>query len=87
VEYVKAQLRKQLETAATGIESHVTTLQTETGVKDKITEHWIAILIEKARAMREEKEMTPEEVRPVILRWLDEQPEDKMNPLLSFEGR
>ncbi|KAH6905394.1 hypothetical protein BKA70DRAFT_1387014 [Coprinopsis sp. MPI-PUGE-AT-0042] len=86
VSYVKDQLRKQLETAATGVGSHVTNLQTDTGVKDKITEHWIAILIEKARAMREEKEMTPEEVKPLIIKWLDEQPEDKMNPLLSFEG-
>ena len=42
---IKAELKKQLQAAMTGIQARVTELQTASGVKDKITEIWIEKLI------------------------------------------
>ncbi|KAL1657938.1 hypothetical protein GGF50DRAFT_68231 [Schizophyllum commune] len=42
-------IRAQLRQACLGVDTLVTAMQTETGVKDKISLHWIDILIKKAR--------------------------------------
>ena len=43
-------IRAQIQTACLGLENAVTTLQTDTGVKDKIAQFWIDQLIPKAKA-------------------------------------
>ncbi|CDO77297.1 hypothetical protein BN946_scf184753.g47, partial [Trametes cinnabarina] len=42
-------IREQLRTACLGVQDAVDSLQTKTGVKDKIAQHWINILVPMAR--------------------------------------
>ena len=44
-------IHEQLHCAALGDKGGVDKLRSETGVKDKIAQHWIGILIEKAKVM------------------------------------
>jgi hypothetical protein len=48
-------IKKQIKAACLGVESAVETLQTETGVNDKIAAHWIRLLITKARNIQQDK--------------------------------
>ncbi|KAF8874151.1 hypothetical protein CPB84DRAFT_1690343 [Gymnopilus junonius] len=80
-------LEKQLKTACYGIEKHVTDIQTETGTKDKITQHWIDILIQKCHEMKsQDPGWTPDSIAEELQKWLKDQPGDKFNPLLSIAG-
>jgi hypothetical protein len=45
----------QLLTAALGVQGNVEELQTETGIKDKITQFWIGELLTRARALQTER--------------------------------
>ncbi|KAJ7165402.1 hypothetical protein C8R46DRAFT_901106 [Mycena filopes] len=48
-------IKAQIKAACLGVAKGVEKLQTETGVKDKISTHWINLLIEKARALQQEQ--------------------------------
>ncbi|KAJ6552358.1 hypothetical protein B0H10DRAFT_1849475 [Mycena sp. CBHHK59/15] len=48
-------IKKQIKAACLGVATAVEKLQTETGVKDKISVHWINQLIEKARDVQKER--------------------------------
>ncbi|KAJ7302555.1 hypothetical protein DFH08DRAFT_926143 [Mycena albidolilacea] len=48
-------IKQQIKAACLGVESAVETLQTETGVNDKIAAHWIRLLITKARDIQQDK--------------------------------
>ncbi len=62
-------------------------MQTETGTKDKITQHWIDILLEKAKEMKKkDPDCALESVVDELCTWLKEQPGDKINPLLDIPG-
>ncbi|KAJ6618383.1 hypothetical protein B0H10DRAFT_1248089 [Mycena sp. CBHHK59/15] len=52
VEEIRECVLRQLQLATYGIAAPVEALQTATGTKDKIAQHWIDILIPKAREMR-----------------------------------
>ncbi|KAJ7170376.1 hypothetical protein C8R43DRAFT_1120807 [Mycena crocata] len=55
--------------------------------KDKITQFWITQLISKAQAMKvENPRRTADDVALELMTWLDQQPGDKMNPLLDIAG-
>jgi hypothetical protein len=70
-----------------GVASRVSAMQTDTGIKDKITSHWTQILIEKSRKLRQEQpHRSPDDIAHELRQWLDSQPGDKMNPLLSVPG-
>ncbi|KAH8107680.1 hypothetical protein BXZ70DRAFT_884608 [Cristinia sonorae] len=45
----------QIHAACTGVEKAVEALQTETGVKDKIAQHWITQLISRSRILQKER--------------------------------
>lgn len=60
-------------------------MQTASGTKDKVAQHWIDILLEKAKAMKKGNR-TVEDVSRELHAWLAQQPGDKMNPLLSIAG-
>lgn len=47
------EIQSQLWDACLGIQGNVETRQTITGVKDKISEHWIAILIKRSRELQQ----------------------------------
>ncbi|THU97830.1 hypothetical protein K435DRAFT_721412, partial [Dendrothele bispora CBS 962.96] len=83
----RTRLINQMKIATKGVQKSVSDMQTATGTKDKITEYWIEILLQKAK---EEKKKDPsksvQEVTDTLERWLEEQPGDKMNPLLDIAG-
>ncbi|KAF8994931.1 hypothetical protein BDZ89DRAFT_1096970 [Hymenopellis radicata] len=84
---IKENLRKQLKQAMYGFAKPVQLLQTATGTKDKITQEWIDVLIAKAKEMQaKDPKSSPEEIATLLEKWLDEQPGDKMNPLLDIAG-
>jgi hypothetical protein len=67
------------------VASHVDALQTSTGTKDKIAQHWIDILIEKSREMQAS---TPgrsvDEISNELLVWLAKETDQPYNPLLDL---
>lgn len=82
-EHVEAQLRA----AMTGVESAVTTLQTATGVKDRIAQHWIEQLIERARQLRKDpRNLSQEKITDELSSWLAAQTDTPFNVLLLIDG-
>ncbi|KAL1683065.1 hypothetical protein EV122DRAFT_202246, partial [Schizophyllum commune] len=83
---IKLELQKQLDAAMTGVKKRVTALQSASGTKDKVTQRWIDILIDKACEMKKKRRFSKDEIVEHLRKWLDAQPGDKMNPLLSISG-
>lgn len=70
-----------------GVSKPIESLQTATGTKDKIAQHWIDILLAKAREMKQASPgRSNEEIATELGKWLKAQPGDKINPLLLVEG-
>ncbi|KAJ7752333.1 hypothetical protein B0H16DRAFT_1723687 [Mycena metata] len=71
----KQNLEEQIKLAMYGVEAPISKLQTATGVKDKVAQYWINILLEKVRQMKADSpEKTPESIAKELQKWLDEQP-------------
>ncbi|KAF8804946.1 hypothetical protein BYT27DRAFT_7105748, partial [Phlegmacium glaucopus] len=86
VNQIRACVLEQIRLATLGVESHVSSLQTSTGVKDKIAQHWIDILISNSRAMQAaEPEKCKNIISDELLAWLGTQTELPYNPLLNVE--
>ncbi|KAJ7063307.1 hypothetical protein C8F01DRAFT_1229908, partial [Mycena amicta] len=84
----KQTLLQQLDLAMYGIKAPIEKLQTATGVKDKVAQYWIEIILEKARKMKvDSPAKTPENIATELRAWLAEQPGDKTNPLLDISGK
>ncbi|KAJ3967593.1 hypothetical protein EV361DRAFT_973116 [Lentinula raphanica] len=80
-------LQEQIKAAMTGVKSAVTEIQRATGTKDKVTQHWIDLLLEKAQQIKHnDSSQTTESISAQLEAWLEEQPGWKMNPLLDVEG-
>ncbi|KAJ7780397.1 hypothetical protein B0H14DRAFT_3095767 [Mycena olivaceomarginata] len=70
-----------------GVEAPITRLQTATGVKDKVAQYWIDILLQKSREMKSNSPgRTADSIKEELETWLSEQPGDKVNPLLDIAG-
>jgi hypothetical protein len=85
VDQIRNCVLEQIRLATLGVESHVETLQTNTGVKDKIAQHWIDILIKESRrlqAMQPSKCLN--EISSELLEWLKTQTDQPYNPLLDM---
>jgi hypothetical protein len=68
--------------------THVKTMQTDTGTKDKVAQHWIDIVSKKASEMHKATpSLSAESIAANLRTWLFNQPGDKFNPLLSFPGK
>jgi hypothetical protein len=52
-------IEQQLWAACSGVQSSVDVLQTKTGVKDKIAQHWINILVPTARQLLQQALSSP----------------------------
>ncbi|KAJ7862001.1 hypothetical protein B0H14DRAFT_3615236 [Mycena olivaceomarginata] len=50
-----AKIKEQIRSACLGVASVVENLQTESGVKDKISVHWIELLLDQARKIQQER--------------------------------
>ncbi|KAL4261149.1 hypothetical protein AB1N83_008369 [Pleurotus pulmonarius] len=84
---VREQLNKQISTAMYGVEKPILDMQTATGTKDKIAQYWIDILLLKSREMKASSPgRSSEDIASELQVWLDEQPGDKINPLLNVAG-
>ncbi|KAJ7839824.1 hypothetical protein B0H14DRAFT_2587760 [Mycena olivaceomarginata] len=70
-----------------GVEAPITRLQTTTGVKDKVAQHCIDILLQKSREMKANNPgRSAESIKEELEAWLSDQPGDKVNPLLDIAG-
>jgi hypothetical protein len=77
---------EQIRLATLGVESHIETLQTNTGVKDKIAQHWIDILIKESRRLQGiQPSKCLNEISSELLEWLKTQTNQPYNPLLDVE--
>ncbi|KAE9393245.1 hypothetical protein BT96DRAFT_959108 [Gymnopus androsaceus JB14] len=86
-EETRNRLKDQLKAATMGIKSVVTEMQRGTGTKDKVAQYWIDILLDKSQHMkRNNPSLTAEEITAELLAWLEQQPGDKINPLLDIAG-
>ncbi|KAK0467035.1 uncharacterized protein EV420DRAFT_1636068 [Desarmillaria tabescens] len=84
---IREELEKQIRQAMHGVEKMVTEMQTATGIKDKVAQHWIEQLLAKAKEMKHaEPGRSLESVVEELQKWFDEQPGDKINPLLDIAG-
>lgn len=84
----KKTLEDQIELAMYGVEAPITRLQTATGVKDKVAQYWIEILLQKSREIKASNPgRTAESIKDELKIWLEEQPGDKVNPLLDISGQ
>ncbi|KAJ7474227.1 hypothetical protein FB451DRAFT_1351527 [Mycena latifolia] len=83
----KKTLEEQIRLATYGVEAPISKLQTATGVKDKVAQYWINILLEKARQMKVDKPgRNADSIATELQTWLENQPGDKINPLLDIAG-
>ncbi|KAJ6538143.1 hypothetical protein B0H19DRAFT_1213675 [Mycena capillaripes] len=82
---IRSCVLSQLRLATYGVASHVEALQTSTGTKDKIAQHWIDILIPKAREMQTAStDHSADDISNALLVWLSEQTDQPYNPLLDL---
>jgi hypothetical protein len=62
-------------------------LQSKSGVKDSVLNLWIERILLEARAIRQaDPNITANDMERKLRSWLDRQPGDKENPLLSVPG-
>ncbi|KAL0064675.1 hypothetical protein AAF712_008373 [Marasmius tenuissimus] len=84
VHEIRSCVLEQIKLASFGVKDPVESLQTKTGVKDKIAQHWIDILLAEAR---KRQQATPSHCRTEIsndlLAWLNSQTAQPYNPLLD----
>ncbi|KAJ7690611.1 hypothetical protein B0H14DRAFT_2420329 [Mycena olivaceomarginata] len=84
---IRKNLEEQLRLSMLGDPKPITEHQRATGTKDKITQHWITILLSKAKTMKaENRQRKQDDIASELKTWLDAQPGDKMNPLLDIVG-
>ncbi|KAJ6613813.1 hypothetical protein B0H10DRAFT_2165219 [Mycena sp. CBHHK59/15] len=85
VEEIRSCVLEQLRLATRGVAAHVEALQTSTGTKDKIAQHWIDLLIPKSREMQTADPRQPvDEISNELLVWLGKQTDQPYNPLLDL---
>ncbi|KAJ7351946.1 hypothetical protein DFH08DRAFT_913107 [Mycena albidolilacea] len=80
-------LKGQLRLAMLGDPKPVEEHQQKSGTKNKVTQYWVETLISKAKAMKADNpRRSGTNIASELKTWLDEQPGDKMNPLLDIVG-
>ncbi|KAJ6563490.1 hypothetical protein B0H10DRAFT_1929455 [Mycena sp. CBHHK59/15] len=85
VDEIKLCVLEQLRLATRGVASHVEVLQTSTGTKDKIAQHWIEILIAKSREMQAaDPRQSVDQISEELLVWLGKETDQPYNPLLDL---
>ncbi|KAJ6579355.1 hypothetical protein B0H10DRAFT_2198743 [Mycena sp. CBHHK59/15] len=85
IDEIKLCVLEQLRLATRGIASHVEALQTSTGTKDKIAQHWIEILIAKSREMQAaDPQQSVDQISEELLVWLGKEMDQPYNPLLDL---
>jgi hypothetical protein len=80
------EVQEQVNLACEGIATKVATRQTDTGVKDAYTQHWIDQLIGRAREMKKDSSRTKENITAELMAWVKEHEADIYNPFLTLKG-
>ncbi|KAJ7314549.1 hypothetical protein DFH08DRAFT_917807 [Mycena albidolilacea] len=84
---IRESLKGQLRLAMLGDPKPVEEHQQKSGTKNKVTQYWVETLISKAKAMKADNpRCSGTNIASELKTWLDEQPGDKMNPLLDIVG-
>ncbi|KAJ7765113.1 hypothetical protein B0H14DRAFT_3510260 [Mycena olivaceomarginata] len=84
---IRETLEEQLRLSMLGDAKAVEDNQRNSGTKDKVTQYWIEKLVSKAKAMKSDHpRRKADEIASELKTWFDEQPGDKMNPLLDMVG-
>ncbi|PBK70286.1 hypothetical protein ARMSODRAFT_987954 [Armillaria solidipes] len=85
VQEIRACVLEQLRLATFGVESHVESLQTSSGTKDKIAYHWIDLLIPQAcQIQKSQPTRCHQEISEELLAWLASQTSQPYNALLDI---
>lgn len=86
MQQIRSAVLEQIRLATYGVEAHVEAIQTSTGMKDKMAQHWIEILITRARSLRAAQPgACPDTISTELLAWLGTQTDQPYNPLLDVE--
>jgi hypothetical protein len=92
VEKTLDEVKHQINLASMGKITAVKESQTTNGVKDKIAQHWVVLLLAKAKELQaQEKQKTrnrrsDEDISKELLAWLAVQCPEAHNPLLTMTG-
>jgi hypothetical protein len=82
-----AEVERQVKAACLGVAQTVKDLQTNSGVKDAFTQHWIDELIERSRAMQKSQPQRPiAEIQDELMSWISEKKAAVYNPFLTLIG-
>lgn len=81
-------INEQLECACLGVASHVSDLQTTSGVKDGLAQFWIDNLITRARDMQAAQPRRDHtDIQKELICWVRENEDKIMNPSLTLRGK
>jgi hypothetical protein len=81
------EVEKQIKVACLGVAQSVKDLQTDSGVKDTYTQHWIYQLIDQSRLMQRSQPKHPvAEIQADLMRWVYEKKSSIFNPFLTTKG-
>ncbi|KAF7296843.1 hypothetical protein MIND_00915600 [Mycena indigotica] len=84
---IRLELTKQLEMATMGSSAAIEARQKETGTKDKLAQFWIEKVLAQVTSMKTANpSRSQKSIAAEAQQWLDQQPGDKMNPLLDITG-
>ncbi|KAJ7203485.1 hypothetical protein B0H12DRAFT_1035514 [Mycena haematopus] len=82
---IRENLGRQLQMAMHGNKKGIEDLQRGTGTKDKVSQHWIDLLLKRADDLhRASPRQSKAQIASEIKTWFDQQPGDKWNPLLDI---
>ncbi|KAJ3545720.1 hypothetical protein NMY22_g2322 [Coprinellus aureogranulatus] len=81
-----ASVKEQLRLASFGVAAPLERMQKAHGVKDKIAQHWMDIMLERSRALKvAEPLLSADEISARVLDWLHSQTKMPYNPLLEMK--
>lgn len=82
-----AEVERQVKAACLGVAQTVKDLQTNSGIKDTFTQHWIGELIERSRTMQKHQPHRPvAEIQDELMNWIFENKSAVYNPFLTLVG-
>jgi hypothetical protein len=86
-EKVVAELEKQVKLACAGVQKHVKESQTETGVKDAYTQHWIDDLLARFKEMRtNQPDRSEQDIQAELVQWTFDNRDKIYSAFLTTDG-
>ncbi|KAF8524727.1 hypothetical protein JB92DRAFT_2703097 [Gautieria morchelliformis] len=87
VEHSLTEIRRQLDKAVDGSLAPVSSMQTASGTKDRVTQGWILKIIAKVKELKKsDPGRSFESVRAETKMWLENQPHHLWSPILTIRG-